>query len=144
MFYIFGKLQHQGKLWQKLGAILMDRFGDLTFWLRVDQTSDFDLRVCLNLNSSTASYGSSLNKIAYSVKDPWPPHPWCFLYLRETHKCCPNLLSIFQKIFLKVNNSTLKSPSKYQIIKWWGKGQKLIKHTIPNFFIYYILYFLKY
>ena len=26
----------------------MDRFGDLTFWLRVDQTSDFDLRVCHN------------------------------------------------------------------------------------------------
>ena len=47
MFYIFGKLQHQGKWWQKLGAISMDRFGDLTFWFRVDQTSDFDLRVCL-------------------------------------------------------------------------------------------------
>ena len=26
----------------------MDRFGDLTFRLRVDQTSDFDLRVCHN------------------------------------------------------------------------------------------------
>ena len=45
MFYIFGKLQHQGKIWQKLGAILMDRFGVMIFCFRVWSTSDFDLRV---------------------------------------------------------------------------------------------------
>ena len=61
MFYIFGKLQHQGKIWQKLGAILMDRVGVMIFCFRVDQTSDFDLRVCLNNSDTMKILGTTFN-----------------------------------------------------------------------------------
>ena len=45
MIYIFGPLQHQGKIWQKLWAILMDRFGDLNYLFRVESKPDFELRL---------------------------------------------------------------------------------------------------